>query len=253
MHGTLMTADDMSLGPVPTLSRDFRCIAFDRPGHGWSDHRRGADASLWSQLATIRDAVRALGLVRPVICGHSFGGALALAYGLAHPDEVSGIVALAPICFAEPRLEQMLFGVRVPPVWGDALSTVLGATLDPICLPALWRAMFLPQMMPKRFVDGFPFARAGRAEQIVADAENAVASWPDLVRSALLYHSCTAPVHILCGGADMVVSAVTQGMTASAMIPGARYTLLPGVGHMLHHVRTDAIESAIQQMAAQRH
>ena len=119
VHGTLMTADDMRLGPMEALARRFHCIAFDRPGHGWSDHVRGADASLWAQAATLRDAVQALGLSRPVICGHSYGGAVALAYGLAYPDEVSGIVALAPICFPEPRLEHLLFGPRAVPAAGD--------------------------------------------------------------------------------------------------------------------------------------
>ena len=246
VHGMMMTADDMRLGPMPALARSFRCVAVDRPGHGWSDHRRGFDASLWGQMETLRGAVRALGLERPVICGHSFGGAISLAYAMAHPDEIAGAVALAPICFPEPRLEQALFGARALPVAGDLLSRALGGTCDPVLLPALWRAMFLPQTMPDAFAAGFPFDRAGRPDQMVAEAENAVALWPDLARSALGYATCRAPVRILCGTADLVVNGLTQAAPAAALIPGARLDWLPGVGHMLHHGRADAVVAAMR-------
>ena len=249
VHGTLMTADDMGLGPMEALVRRHRCIAFDRPGHGWSDARRGADASLWSQAETLRAAVGALGLARPVLCGHSYGAAVALAYGLAHPEEVAGIVALGPICFPEPRLEQLLFGPRAVPGPGDLLSEVLGATVDPVLLPALWRAMFLPQPMPERFAAAFPFARAGRPEQVVAEAENAVALWADLTRSALAYGRCAVPVRILCGSADIVVNTATQGALAAALIPGARLEVLPGIGHMLHHVDPGRVAAAVAELA----
>ena len=56
-------------------------------------HLGAADADLWRQAALIREGVRALGLERPIIVGHSFGGALALAYGLRFPDEIAGVVA----------------------------------------------------------------------------------------------------------------------------------------------------------------
>lgn len=249
IHGTLMTADDMRLGPMGALAERFHCIAFDRPGHGWSDHRRGVDASLWSQAATLRAAVRALGLSRPLLCGHSFGAAVALAYGMDHPAEVAGVVALAPICFPEPRLEQALFGPRAIPGPGELLSRILGATTDPVLLPALWRAMFLPQAMPARFAASFPFARAGRPEQIVTEAENAAALWGDLSRSALAYGRCAVPVRILCGGADIVVNTFTQGALAAAVIPGARFDLPPGAGHMLHHLDPEAVAAAVAALA----
>ncbi|MGI4764524.1 MAG: alpha/beta fold hydrolase [Janthinobacterium lividum] len=249
IHGTLMTADDMRLGPMPALSQAFRCVAVDRPGHGWSDHVRGADASLWAQMETIRGAVRTLGLDRPVICGHSFGGAVALAYAQAHPDEIAGAVALAPICFPEPRLEQMLFGARAYPLAGDLLSRAMGVTLDTVLLPTLWHAMFLPQRMPDAFAAEFPFARAGSADQMVCEAENAVAMWPDLTRSALGYASCRATVRVLCGTADLVVNTLTQGAAAAAVMPRARFDWLPGLGHMLHHARPDAVVEAVTALS----
>jgi pimeloyl-ACP methyl ester carboxylesterase len=35
-------------------------------------------------------------LNRPVLVGHSYGGAVALAYAIQFPNEIAGVVALAP-------------------------------------------------------------------------------------------------------------------------------------------------------------
>ncbi|WP_375466314.1 alpha/beta fold hydrolase [uncultured Methylobacterium sp.] len=249
IHGAMMTLEDFWLGPVPGLARHFRVLAVDRPGHGLSARARGIDASPWRQAELIRAAAQSLGLRRPVILGHSFGGAVALAYGLRFPDEVAGVAALAPVCFPELRLEQVLFGPRAAPLAGPMLSDALGAVSDPALLPLLWNAMFLPQTMPEAFARGFPFGFAGRPAQIAAEGEDALALWPGLTRSAAAYASCRVPVRILCGSADLVVNPLAHGALAARMIPGARLDLLPGLGHMLHHARPDAVVAVARALA----
>lgn len=242
IHGTLVTLEDMWLGPMAALSRHFRVIAFDRPGHGESDRdRRSEAASIWRQAEILRSAAATLGCERPLLVGHSFGGAVALAWAMGWPEEVEAVVALAPVCFPEPRLEQLVFGPRAVPVWGDMLAEGLHATSDRLLLPALWRAMFLPQSMPDRFAAEFPFALAGRSAQTIREGEDAAALWPDLARSAAAYGSCRVPVRFLCGGADLVVNNLLHGRLAAQLIPDADFRWIPGAGHMLHHFHVDDI------------
>ena len=251
IHGTLMVLEDMWLGPADPLARDgFRVIAVDRPGHGGSARVRLVDASPWRQATILHDAMSALGLIRPTIVGHSAGGAVALAYSMLFPDDVSGVVALAPICFPEPRLEQMLFGARATLFAGPVLAEASRVGGDPLLLPTLWRAMFLPQSMPSRLEQEFPFAFAGRPAQMVAEAEDSLALGPGLVRSAFAYPTCRVPVEILGGDADMVVANVVHGFRAASIIPGASYRSLPGVGHMLHHVHPEEIVQAVHRVNA---
>jgi pimeloyl-ACP methyl ester carboxylesterase len=251
VHGALTALEDMWLGPMATLAKHFRVVALDRPGHGESEHVRLADASVWRQAEIVRDVTRELGLSRPVVVGHSFGGAVALAHGMAYPDETDGVVAVSPICFPEVRLEHFLFGLRAAPFVGEVLAPALRLT-DAATLPILWPAMFLPQTMPTRFATGFPFALAGRADRLVADGENANMLFRDLTRSALAYGSLRVPVEILCGGADVVTNPAMHGALASVLIPGARLTWLNGLGHMLHHFRPDAVLGAALAVGSEK-
>ena len=248
IHGTLMSLEDMWLGLVPHLAERFRVIAVDRPGHGFSRRQGAGDAHLWRQAALIRDGVRAFGLERPIIVGHSFGGAVALAYGLQFPDEIAGVVALAPICFPEPRLEHLLFGPRAGP-GGQAASDLLQRTVDPALLPLLWNAMFLPATMPPGYAAANPFGLAGTADQLVAEGEDAAGLMAGLTRNALAYATCRVPVRILGGDSDLVVNTPRHGYWASWRIPGADFTLLPGTGHMLHHQHPAAVLEAVRALA----
>ena len=250
IHGTLVTLEDMWLGPADALQVEgFRVVAVDRPGHGESARVRLLDASPWRQAEILHDAMSALGLRRPTIVGHSSGGAVALAYAMLFPDDVAGVVALAPICFPEPRLEQVLFGARAAAFAGPLIAAWSRMSLDHLLLPTLWRAMFLPQRMPSRFQETFPFALAGRSAQMVAEAEDSIALGHGLLRSASGYRTCRVPVEILGGDADVVVNNAMHGYVAAAMIPMASYRSVPSMGHMLHHFQPEAVAQAARRMS----
>ena len=244
IHGTLMTLEDMWLALQPILSQRYRVIALDRPGHGLSARRRQVDASPWRQAAIIHEALQALGLERPLLVGHSFGATIALCHALAEPEATAGVVALAPLCFPEPRLEQALFGPRGMPFLGEWLSPLLAQTLDPLMLPLLWRGIFLPQAIPETF-RAFPAALASGSERMIAEGEDSLQVAPGLMRAAAAYATCRVPVRILGGTADLVVNNAFHGRSAAALMPLARFDWVQGAGHMLHHVRPDAVVAAI--------
>ena len=76
---------------APILSRRFRVVALDQRGHGRSFKPDGGYdfASVVADLDAFIDAV---GLERPIIAGHSWGGDVALEYAVAHPRKTGGLV-----------------------------------------------------------------------------------------------------------------------------------------------------------------
>ena len=242
-----MTLDDMALSLAPLLSERFRVTMFDRPGHGGSA-KVGLTGSCWRQAGAVHDAARALGIERAAVVGHSFGGAVAMAYAMQFPRETAGVVALAPIAFPEPRLEHFIFAPRSVPGAGDLLNAVLAAGVDRALLPLLWRAMFLPQAIPPRFAEVFPFAEAGRPSQIRSEGEDSALLFQGLVANLINYPTCQVPVRVFGGDKDLVVNNTLHGRTVARMLPDGHFTELPGLGHMLHHFAQAPIADALAQL-----
>ncbi len=68
----------------------WRLIALDQRGHGGSE-QPASGYSVRSVVADSVSAIRQLGLQRPVLVGHSWGGAIALELAAAHPELVSAL------------------------------------------------------------------------------------------------------------------------------------------------------------------
>jgi pimeloyl-ACP methyl ester carboxylesterase len=64
------------------------------------------------------------------------------------------------------------------------------------------------------------------------------------------YGEIDVPVEILHGDADTIVPLTVHSEPLSRQVPGASLSVLPGVGHMLHHADPEAVEAAIDRAAA---
>lgn len=249
IHGALVTADDPIIALQDALAPRHHIVAFDRPGHGLSTRPRG-QSSLWTQAESIRDAASALGATRPVLVGHSYGAAVAIAYATKHPQEIAGVVAISPMAFPEPPLEHFLFGPRGLPVVGEALAASIGPLQDGLTLPLLWEAMFWPQRMPKTFRARFPFDRVRPQRRIQAEGEDALAIGPDLTRSVLQYSACATRVHVIASDIDLVTSPDIHARRLARRLPNATLTMRHGLGHMLHHFAQDDVVRLVDDLLA---
>ncbi len=70
---------------IRPLSRKYRVVAPDLPGHGQSAKPR-SDYSLGAFAAVLRDLFDELGIRRATIVGHSLGGGVAMQFSYQHPD-----------------------------------------------------------------------------------------------------------------------------------------------------------------------
>jgi pimeloyl-ACP methyl ester carboxylesterase len=108
---------------IEHFSRDHRVIALDQRGFGASDKPQEAYTieSFADDLAWLCDR---LGVERPVVVGHSLGGAVALATAARHPDLPTAIVLCDPALFfpssQNPRLAEFVEGLASPDYLGVA-------------------------------------------------------------------------------------------------------------------------------------
>lgn len=249
VHGSLAVLEDMLIGPYDALATQFRMTAVDRPGHGRSGRRR-LQGSIWRQADALNEASRRLGLERPVVVGHSFGGAVALAWALRHPESISGLVLLAPIAFPEPRLEHLLFGPRAVPLAGDLIARTTAPLFDALVAPALARVMFWPQEVPERMRAEFPLQLVLEPRHMQAEGEDALEAVTGLARAAMLYPTCRLPVRILAGSQDRVVNPSLHARGLARLLPRGEYSQIEGLGHMLHHFAQAEIVDAVRAVGA---
>src|ERR1700678_4099724 len=97
LHGLAGQLGDFTYALVELLAAQYRVVAVDRPGSGYSVRIPGASAALGAQADVLAALIDTLQLGRPLVVGHSLGGAVALALAQRHPEQVAGLALLAPL------------------------------------------------------------------------------------------------------------------------------------------------------------
>lgn len=247
LHGATSQLQDMTASLMPRLSLDYHVIAFDRPGHGYSDrlpYRAWAEA----QAHAIHDAVRRMGLERPVIVGHSMGGAVAMAYGMLYPDELSGIVFLSGLAYAEVPSGSWLFGPAALPLVGNALVHTLYQPVQPVIVRSMLRKFFAPQQIPDRLLEELPIDMLCRPQAMKANSEDQMMTVPSLIDLQMHYENYPLPVQVIAGSQDRTTDPNAHAWPLSQQLPRAKLRLLPGIGHMVHHFAQDEIAEAVHEL-----
>lgn len=106
------------------VMHEYAVLGYDQYGHGKSPGKRGAidtETRLTDDLrAMINEAKKQFAGLPLYLVGHSMGGLVALDYAQAHPDEITGVVALSPALDFDispfKRLFQPLL-LRIAPDW----------------------------------------------------------------------------------------------------------------------------------------
>jgi pimeloyl-ACP methyl ester carboxylesterase len=94
LHGLASDADtwDKAIGPLAELG--LRVLAVDLIGHGQSD--KPAGGYLLSDFAqSLGEFLDAVGVPSATLCGHSFGGAIAMYFGARHAERVERVVLVS--------------------------------------------------------------------------------------------------------------------------------------------------------------
>ncbi len=96
---------------IEQLSQHYRVYALDLPGYGLSDKPR-TSYSLEFFTSFLVDFMKALGLEQASLMGVSLGGAISVAFALAHPQRVAHLVLANSACLARGVSSQ--FWLTVP-------------------------------------------------------------------------------------------------------------------------------------------
>jgi pimeloyl-ACP methyl ester carboxylesterase len=246
IHGNMVTGDDYNTsGVAEILQRNHRVIIFDRPGFGHSERPRGLWTAGRQQADLLHKALQKLGIVRPVVVGHSWGAIVAMAMAIRHEEDTAGVVALSGYYFWTLRPDVLLAGAGALPVVGDILRYTVSPLLNWLLMPLVKRVLFSPGPVPARFQDEFSTAMAVRPSQIRATSEDGALMIPGALALEDHYKGLTLPVIIMAGEGDKVVFK-RRAEQLGAAIEGSGLHVIPGAGHMVHYQATQKVVEVVE-------
>ncbi len=244
LHGNPGFVRDFAPGLLDSLQLRFRVLAFDRPGHGHSERPRGALATPVGQARLIRDALWELGVQRPILVGHSWGGTPALIYALRYPDEIAGLVLLAPRAFPLDGSDPLYTVLRTP-LLGPLIRHTIVPAVGARTLERGLRAAYAPDLPCP---DHFAAARALwlRPSQVAATVWDARFLNDQLPEFSGRYAEIHVPAVILVGDADRPEGESTR---LAKSITDADLLVLPATGQQIPQTRSSAVLEGIRRIA----
>lgn len=249
LHGLGATSMQFSQTLFAELSRDFHLVALDRPGSGYSTRAKGGNG-LAEQAATITGFIAALGLERPLVVGHSLGGAVALALALDHRQAISGLVLLAPLSARQDKLRADLKGLLIPsPLKRWIVAQTIGVPMSLKYAQQTLTYIFAPQLPPRDYMTAGGGLLGLRPSHFYATSADITAALGEIEAQARRYEEIAMPTAIMFGAADQVLDHRVHGEPLSTRIEGCRFELAPGAGHMLQYSEPDLVAAMVRETA----
>lgn len=249
IHGSGGNLNDWTFDMVARLSDHYRVIAFDRPGLGYTE-MLGRNTSLADQARLLADAARALGADNPMVVGHSFGGSVAVAWGIERPDTLAGLVVLAGATNPWDTGISTYYRFLSHPIAGPIMANLLAAWVPERIVTSSVNDVFTPQSAPEGYGTHFGPGLTLRRFSLLENARQRTSLLPQVQAMVPRYPDISVPVEILHGDADLTVGLHIHSVPLSQQIPDATLTVLEGIGHMPQHADPQALVDAIDRLSA---
>jgi pimeloyl-ACP methyl ester carboxylesterase len=226
---------------MPALSQRNRVCAFDRLGQDWSDP--APQPRLFSTAADeLHAALGSLGIVEPVLVGHSLGGALAQLYAARYP--VAGVILVDGLTadVAEPVVARL----------GGYQS------LDGLARLGLLRpigGLFAHPAYPQELRDQMVALRSGSAALLRLTEEGALAAQDVPAELRAAEQRLTMPLLVIAAGECDVPGLPNDAFQAAAAAfaqrhPQAEFVLIPGAPHYVQATHPEQVSATIQRWLA---
>lgn len=243
LHGADGVLQDFTWTIFNRAARQYDTIVFDRPGHGYSERPPSEGGSPVIQAELIHSALQKLEVHRPVLVGHSWSGALVLAYALNYPSDVSGIVTLGGYAIPNTGINWWFTGIPEMPIVGKLLTDYLLVPVGQALLERFLRPAFYPDLVPPGLADAYK-AFALRPSQFRNNMDDMRWTEPTLAKLYPRYGEIKVPVEIIHGESDQLINP-EQSKKLHEAIPGSDLVVLPNVGHMIHYSSPEVVMDAI--------
>ncbi|MEM7319862.1 MAG: alpha/beta hydrolase [Pseudomonadota bacterium] len=250
IHGSGGNTRDMTFALAPALAESYRVIVIDRPGLGFSAPLEASGDSISDQAEQLMLAARQLGADRPIVVGQSYGGSVALAWAVNHPDAVSALVPVAAASNPWTTPLDPLYRITSTRTGAALVTPLISAFVPESYVSAAIAEIFAPQTVPVGYTAYVGSGLTLRRSSMRATGRQRAALLGEITALYPHYGEIVVPTEILHGTADDTVNISLHSEALERQIPGAVLTPLDGIGHMPQHSAVPDVVAAIDRAAA---
>jgi pimeloyl-ACP methyl ester carboxylesterase len=251
IHGLAGQMAHFSYGLLDRLAADHRVVIVDRPGAGYSTRAAGASANLSAQASALSALIATLQLDRPLVVGHSLGGAVALALALEHPGRVGALALIAPLTHAPKQVPAVFQALTLRSKL--ARQFVAWTLATPASIARSTKVLvevFGPEPVPGDFATKGGGLHSLRPSQFLSASDDLQALPEGMPALEARYGDIKAPLAVLYGKEDRLLDWRSNGQALVDQVPGARLELVEG-GHMLPITQPELTADFIRKVASE--
>jgi len=211
------------------LAEQHTTYALELPGHGGSTKDVG-EGSVTAMTAAVADFMKALGIDRAHLVGHSLGGAISLDMAVNQPDKVASATLICPAGLGPDINREFLDGF-ISAKRGKQLRPVLEML---VAHPEVVTREMIEEVLKFKRLDGVVDALTKVAETCFGGGRQALILTDRL-------ESLTMPVQVLWGTKDRIIPA-----SHGHGLPGnIRTRVIEDAGHLPHMEKASEVNAEI--------
>lgn len=246
VHGANSNLRDFESSILPELAKHHRVIAFDRPGYGYSQRPEGE----WTDPARIAklllDASAKLGIDKPIIVGHSWGGSVVMSALVEMPGRISSGVLIGGVAGHWVGSVGWTYDVGALPVIGPLFAWTLVYPAGTLMMDEAVKPVLAPAPVPEHYVQRLGALLALRPQNFLGNIQDMTLLSEYMQRLSPRYDQVRLPLLIIHGEADKLVPFWNHGRRVLPVIPQAKAVLIPNAGHAPQHSHPREVVEALE-------
>lgn len=249
IHGASGNLLDQTGAFLRPLQGRAEMLFVDRPGHGYSERGGPENAVPSGQAAAIARLMEKRCIEEAIIVGHSFGGAIAAAFGVHHPEKTAGLLFLAPATHPWPGGVDWYYHAAAAPLIGWLFNHALVVPMGLRRLEQGTMNVFRPNVRPADYIASTGPSLVLRPGTFHNNATDFTRLLGYLKAESHRYREITAPTVIMTGDSDDIVWEHLHSQGLARDIAGSELVTIRGVGHKPDYLATDVAIAALEKIA----
>ncbi len=251
IHGASGNLRDQFEAFAAPLRGRAEMLFVDRPGHGYSERGTAENALPSGQADAIARLMDGRGIKSAIIIGHSFGGAIAAAFGMRHPEKTAGLLFLAPATHPWSGGVDWYYTLAAMPVLGWLFTQLFVIPIGLRRVDTGTLNIFHPNARPADYVMKTAPELVLRPRTFRNNAIDVVNLFAYVSTHAPRYSEIKAPTVIITGDSDDIVLEELHSRGLARDIAGAKLITIRNLGHKPDYVTTDVAIAAIEHLGGQ--